>query len=94
MRIVAAPLVPPVLLWRIVAALRARGQALRPWVPALPYLLPLLAAWTLGEARGMSLGLLTRQGGKSEIRNPKSKTNSRVENQKKKTRTDVHSVRT
>jgi len=53
-RIATSPLVPAVLLGRIVAALSARGQSLRPWMPALPYVLPLLAAWSLGEARGMS----------------------------------------
>jgi hypothetical protein len=52
-RIAVSPLVPAVLLGRIVAALSARGQSLRPWMPALPYVLPLLAAWSLGEARGM-----------------------------------------
>ena len=57
-RIVASPLVPAVLLSRIVATLSARGKSLRPWLPALPYLLPLLAAWSLGEARGMGAGLL------------------------------------
>jgi hypothetical protein len=58
-RIVAAPVVPAVLLRRIVAALRSRGQSLLHWLPTLPYLLPLLAAWSLGEARGMGVGLLT-----------------------------------
>lgn len=53
-RIVAAPAIPLVLLRRIAATLAARGQALRPWLPALPYLLPLLAAWSLGEACGMA----------------------------------------
>jgi hypothetical protein len=57
-RIVAAPLVPAVLLQRIVLGLRARGRSVIPWLPALPFLLPLLAAWTLGEARGMGTGLL------------------------------------
>ncbi len=52
-RIALSPVVPVVLLGRIVAALTARGQSLRPWIPALPYLLPLLAAWSLGEARGI-----------------------------------------
>jgi hypothetical protein len=60
-RIALSPLVPSVLLGRIVAALPARGQSLRRWMPALPCLLPLLAAWTLGEARGMSFKLPTKR---------------------------------
>jgi hypothetical protein len=52
-RIAMSPLVPAVLLSRIIAALSARGQSLSRWMPALPYLLPLLAAWSLGEACGM-----------------------------------------
>jgi hypothetical protein len=52
-RIVAAPVVPAVLLSRIVAALRSRGHSLLPWLPTLPYLLLLLAAWSLGEALGL-----------------------------------------
>ena len=55
-RIVLAPLVPAVLLGRIVSRVRARGHSLGPWLPALPYLLPLLVAWSLGEARGIGLG--------------------------------------
>jgi hypothetical protein len=57
-RIVAAPAVPAVLLKRIVAGLTARGQSPIDWLPALPYLFPLLAAWSLGEARGLGAGLL------------------------------------
>jgi hypothetical protein len=53
LRIAALPLVPLVLLGRIARALRSRGQSLVSWLPALPALLPLLAAWSLGEARGM-----------------------------------------
>jgi hypothetical protein len=85
-RIVAAPVVPAVLLHRIIAALRARRQSLLPWLPALPYLLSLLVAWSLGEARGMSQGLLTRQGRKSEIRNPTPGTNSEFKTQTQRTR--------
>jgi hypothetical protein len=55
-RIGTAPIVPPLMLRRIVAALASRGQSLTPWIPALPYLFPLLAAWSLGEARGMASG--------------------------------------
>jgi hypothetical protein len=59
MRIAAAPLVPLVLLGRIALGLRSRGQSVITWLPALPALLPLLAAWSLGEARGMGTGLFT-----------------------------------
>ncbi|MBV8380989.1 MAG: glycosyltransferase [Planctomycetaceae bacterium] len=55
-RSAAAPLVLAVMLRRLVAALTARGQALGPWLPALPGLALLLAAWTLGEARGTWAG--------------------------------------
>jgi hypothetical protein len=61
MRIAAAPLVPLVLLGRIVLGLRARGESLVPWLPALPALLLLLVAWSLGEARGMGTGLPIRR---------------------------------
>ncbi len=55
-RLAATPMVPAVMLRRLVAALPARGQALGPWLPALPRLSLLLAAWTLGEARGTWFG--------------------------------------
>ena len=54
-RTAAAPAVPAVLLRRIAATLAARGQGIGPWVPALPWLSLLLAAWTLGEAEGTCL---------------------------------------
>jgi hypothetical protein len=57
-RMAGAPAVPAVLLRRIAATLSARGQSLLDWLPALPYLFPLLAVWSLGEAHGMSSGLL------------------------------------
>src|SRR5262249_23537107 len=56
-RIAAVPMVPAVLLVRIVCALHARRAPLRPWLPVLPFLLPLLMAWSWGEARGMSTEL-------------------------------------
>jgi hypothetical protein len=59
LRIAAAPLVPLVLLGRIALGLRSRGQSVFTCLPALPALLPLLAAWSLGEARGMGTGLFT-----------------------------------
>jgi hypothetical protein len=58
MRVATAPLVPAVLLVRIAHTLRARSAPLVPWLPELPFLLLLLAAWSLGEARGMGTGLL------------------------------------
>jgi hypothetical protein len=51
-RTIAAPLVPLVMLGRIVAALSARGQRLVPWIAALPELVPLLGAWACGEVLG------------------------------------------
>ncbi len=51
-RTAAAPIVPAVLLRRIARGLSARGQKLGPWLPALPRLMLLLAAWASGEARG------------------------------------------
>jgi hypothetical protein len=62
MQITAGPLVPMVLLGRMAVALWARGQSLVPWLPAVPCLLPLLVAWSLGEARGMRAGLLGSLG--------------------------------
>ena len=55
-RSAAAPAVPAVLLRRIAATLRARGRDLGPWLPALPHLSLLMAAWSLGEARAMWAG--------------------------------------
>ena len=77
-RIATSPLVPLVLLGRIVAALAARGQSLRPWMPALPCLLPLLAAWSLGEARGMGAGLLSARRSSSVVTSSPRKRFRRV----------------
>ena len=55
--VVAAPAVPLVMLHRIAAALASRGRSLGPWMSAMPGLLALLGAWSLGEARGMGAGL-------------------------------------
>lgn len=55
-RSAAAPMVPAVLLRRIAATLAARGQSLGPWMPALPWLSLLLAAWSVGEAAGTWFG--------------------------------------
>lgn len=52
-RSVASAAVPGVLLGRIGASLRARGEGLGPWLPALPSLSLLLAVWAAGEARGL-----------------------------------------
>ncbi len=51
-RALAAPLVPPLLLARIVRNLRSRGEPMARWFPALPHLGALLATWSLGEAWG------------------------------------------
>lgn len=51
-RVVATPLVPPLLCGRILRVLRARKMALRPWAPALPGLVLLAVAWAAGEALG------------------------------------------
>jgi hypothetical protein len=61
-RLLATPAIPAVLLRRIVAALFERGQAPVPWLSALPALLPLLAAWSIGEAHGMGAGLTGMRG--------------------------------
>jgi hypothetical protein len=55
-RSAAAPAVPFVLLQRILAALSAQGRPIGPWLPALPRLAMLLAAWAAGEACGTILG--------------------------------------
>jgi hypothetical protein len=55
-RAAAAPLVPAVLIRRIFATLAARGRPIGPWLPALPSLSLLLAAWSAGEAGGTWLG--------------------------------------
>jgi hypothetical protein len=51
-RALACPMVPPLLLARIIAALRTRGMVARPWLPALPALAALASAWAVGEAVG------------------------------------------
>ena len=51
-RVVAAPLVPPLLGWRIFRALRARGASLAPWLPALLPMAWLASAWAIGEGVG------------------------------------------
>jgi hypothetical protein len=51
-RVVAAPLVPPLLCVRIARSLRERKMGRRPWLPALPRLIWLASAWAIGEAAG------------------------------------------
>ncbi len=51
-RVAAAPLVPPLLAGRIVAALRARGMGLGTWLTSAPGLAVLASAWAVGEAVG------------------------------------------
>jgi hypothetical protein len=55
-RSVAFPMVPPLLLSRILRSLRSRGEPLEPWLPALPRLMVLLSVWSLGEAQGACFG--------------------------------------
>jgi hypothetical protein len=50
--IAVTPLVPAVLLARIVGRLRRAGQSLTAVAVLLPAMVPLLIAWALGEARG------------------------------------------
>ena len=57
-RAVAAPLVPPLLLWRIVARVRRTGRHRRELARALPPLLLFLVCWAAGEATGYLLGVL------------------------------------
>lgn len=56
MRSASAPMVPPLLLSRIMGNLRRRGEPIAPWLPAMPYLAVLLAAWSAGEATGALFG--------------------------------------
>jgi len=56
LRSAATPLVPAVMLGRIVRSLRSAGEPLRPWLPALPALGALLVAWAAGEAVGLRAG--------------------------------------
>ena len=58
-RVIAAPLVPPLLCGRIVVALRSRGMALIPWLGSLPSLLVLSSSWAIGEAIGTWSGKLS-----------------------------------
>jgi len=51
-RILGSPLVPPLLGWRIVRALRGRGMALAPWISSVPSLAILATIWAIGEAVG------------------------------------------
>jgi len=55
-RSAAAPLVPAVLVRRILSTLNGRGRRISPWLSAVPSLSLLLAAWTAGETAGTWLG--------------------------------------
>ena len=52
LRAVAAPLVPPLLLWRLAARLHRQGRYGREFARALPFLVLFLACWAAGEASG------------------------------------------
>jgi hypothetical protein len=56
-RAVAAPLVPPLLLWRIAGRVREKGRHGRELAQALPPLLLFLVCWAAGEASGYLLGV-------------------------------------
>jgi hypothetical protein len=51
-RVAGAPVVPPLLCGRAFRALRGRGMAMGPWLPALAPLIWLATAWAIGEAVG------------------------------------------
>ena len=51
-RAAIAPLVPALLLARIIANLRSRREPLGPWLGSFPYLGLLLGTWSIGEAIG------------------------------------------
>ncbi len=70
-RMAAAPMVPSVLLARILAALKARRMPLSPWLPALPALAALASVWAMGEAFGTWAG---SGGAHSNVRRPLSPT--------------------
>jgi Glycosyl transferase family 2 len=55
-RLAATPLLPAVLLERIVRTLRTRKESVGFWISAAPDLALLLASWSLGEAAGLWLG--------------------------------------
>lgn len=55
-RAMASPIVPPLLLARIVRNLRSRNEPLGRWLPALPHLGALLATWSMGEVCGTLAG--------------------------------------
>lgn len=61
LRSVAAPLVPAILVRRITATLAKRGRGIGPWLPAVPSLSLLLAAWSAGETAGTWLGPPSRE---------------------------------
>ncbi|HEV3163492.1 MAG TPA: glycosyltransferase [Isosphaeraceae bacterium] len=56
LRFAAAPLIPPVLLARTIRGLSRQGEHPANWVPAFLGLLPILGAWTIGEAIGTIAG--------------------------------------
>lgn len=58
-RAAVSPIVPFLLARRIASALRSRRRGLGEWLPALPGLSLLLAAWAAGEARGTWAGFGT-----------------------------------
>jgi hypothetical protein len=53
-RILAAPLVPPLLAFRVLRALRERSIGVGPWLASLPALLMLATSWAAGEAVGLA----------------------------------------
>ena len=55
-RVIVSPVVPALLLARIIRNLRSRGEPIGRWLPALPHLGVLLATWSIGEGWGTIAG--------------------------------------
>lgn len=65
MLLLSSPLVPPLLLGRIVSRIGKKPQYRGKLLPALPWLIWFTLAWSAGETRGYASTLATRLGGKT-----------------------------